>query len=324
MVGGEGGAVKTNILLRQRKRWKTCHRPESIGPLIRSSLYSAMSKIRTAAIAAFLFALPLQAQVRRGSLVVWIVSKRADYVVIGAESRTLDKTGRPIDDRSCKIISLGGDTLFLETGAAEIGVYHGKPWNSKAVARTVYTSTQNRDALRLSNAWGARALRWFGQQPEQDLRALAYGSGGDLVTGAFITFDRSGKPSSETMEISYNTAKHSLTSQPSTQTPGQIGMTGVGLDLAKEFFAGRTERAVRAFGPVGVLRSTAIDSMEDVRNVQKAIKFAIDNSVGEEKAFLGGDIDVAIIRKDRTIEWVARKSMCSQQDLKPTPLLKKK
>ena len=74
-----------------------------------------MSRMLAAAIAAFLFALPLQAQVRRGSLVVWIVSKKTDYVVIGAESRTVDKSGNLLDDRACKVISLGGDTLFFGT-----------------------------------------------------------------------------------------------------------------------------------------------------------------------------------------------------------------
>jgi hypothetical protein len=40
----------------------------------------------------------------------------------------------------------------------------------------------------------------------------------------------------------------------------------------------------------------------------------MDNAVGEDKLALGGDIDIAVIRNDRTIEWVARKPWCSEQD----------
>jgi hypothetical protein len=39
---------------------------------------------------------------------------------------------------------------------------------------------------------------------------------------------------------------------------------------------------------------------------------------------LGGDIDVAIIRGDHTIQRVAQKALCSKQDEKPTALRKHK
>jgi hypothetical protein len=63
-------------------------------------------------IALTLFSFSARAQIQRGSLVVYILSKNADYVVVGAESRTTTSTNL-LDDRSCKIISLGGDTLSL-------------------------------------------------------------------------------------------------------------------------------------------------------------------------------------------------------------------
>jgi hypothetical protein len=61
----------------------------------------------------------------------------------------------------------------------------------------------------------------------------------------------------------------------------------------------------------------AVQSLRDASLVQKSILFAMDNSIGQDKKDLGGEIDIAIIRRDRTIEWIARKSSCSQQDLKP-------
>jgi hypothetical protein len=275
-------------------------------------------------IAGLLVVLPSPAQVRSGSLVVIIVSEHADYVVIGAESRRRDPSRNVVDDRGCKVISLGGDTLFYETGAAEIGVRRGKPWSSEGTARTVYVSSQKRDALNLSSAWGTRALRWFYPQPVQDLRAIAYGPNGSLANGGFINFDENGSLSVHSVEISYDAAKRTLTAQPSSQAPGQIGIAGVARDLVIEFFDGETDRAIKAFGPVGMVRLIAVDAMDDVSLVRKAIRFAMDNGSAQERLALGGDIDIAIIRRDQTIQWITRKSWCSQQDQRATPPLKHK
>jgi hypothetical protein len=62
----------------------------------------------------------------------------------------------------------------------------------------------------------------------------------------------------------------------------------------------------------------AVDAEKDAALVRKAIQFAMDNAVGEDRRALGGDIDIAIIRNDRRIEWVSRKPWCSQQDGKRT------
>jgi hypothetical protein len=279
-----------------------------------------MGNIRTTVIPALLLLLatPLQAQVAKGTLVVWIVSERSDYVVIGAESRTLDSRKNFPDDRSCKVISLGGDTLFYETGSSVVGVRHGKSWSSKGAARAAYSSSRKHDVLSLTDEWGTRALRWFSSQPTQDLLAIAHMPEGNLVTGGFIGFDKEGVLATHTVNISHDAAKRTLRAEPSGQAPGQIGAAGVALDLVKEFIHGKTDRAIRAFGPIGAVRWIAVDPLQDVSFVQKTIKFAMDNAVGDDKSALGGDIDIAIIRKDRTIEWVARKSWCSEEDLKPT------
>jgi hypothetical protein len=55
-----------------------------------------------------------------------------------------------------------------------------------------------------------------------------------------------------------------------------------------------------------------------VKVVRKTIQFAMDYAVVEDKEALGGDIDIAIIRNNRTIEWAVRKPWCSNQDIKPT------
>jgi len=251
-------------------------------------------------------------------LVVRIISQRADYVVIGSESRTLNSDKNYINDTGCKITSLGGDTLFFATGAARTGVYQGKSWTPDGTARSVYKTSRNGDALSLSNEWLKRTLRWFESMPEGDLRSNAEKLKGNILNDGFINFDSDGRLSDHAVEIDYNFLTHKLDVKPTSPAPGETVISGVARDLASEFLQEKTERAIIAFGPYGAPRfSRGVDPNADVNLIQKAIKFAMDNAVGEDKLSLGGDIDVAIIRKDRTIEWVARKSSCRQQDLQP-------
>ena len=281
-----------------------------------------MSKIRIAVITAFLFALPLQAQVRRGSLVVWIVSKKADYVAIGAESRTVDGAGNLIDDRACKVISLGGDTLFFATGATDASANLGESWSSRETARAAYILSKNRDALSLINIWRMRALHWFQNLPKQELQNHATKPNESLASGGFVKFGNKEEQFFEYVEIFYNTSNRTVDAKTFSASPGEVRSAGEGYELLQEFFDRKTDRAIRAFGPASTALS--IDPAVDARVIQKGIKFAMDNAVGQIKSVLGGDIDIAIIHKDRTIEWVARKPLCNQQDLKPTPLSKKR
>lgn len=294
--------------------------------MLRDSIGKIRSKaLLSVVIICLLLTSPSSVQVRRGSLVVFIVSQRADYVVIGAESRTLGPDDNFLDDRSCKVISLGGDTLFFETGTATIIVRRGKSWSTEGTARSVYTSSLKRDALSLSTVFAERAFRWFHSQPESDLRTATYGPKGTLLTGGFINFGSNATLSIHSISLNYDAVKRTLTAEPASQLlPGQVGAAGVATDLVGEFFVGKTDRAIRAFGPIGMVRYVGVNPLEDVRLVRTVIEFAMKNATRREKSGLGGDIDIAIIRNNGTIQWVSRKPWCSQQDLKLPPGLKHK
>src|SRR5271155_2459174 len=86
-----------------------------------SDRFHGLSKIISCVLSlGFLSTLPFEVQ--RGSSVVAIYSQKGDYVVVAAESRTADMNHKPLDDRACKIISLGNDTVFFETGIPAIRV----------------------------------------------------------------------------------------------------------------------------------------------------------------------------------------------------------
>ena len=247
----------------------------------------------------------------RGSLVVGIVSQKGNYIVVAADSREVDESDRPIDDKSCKVIALGGDTLFFETGTPLIIVRRGKSWNAQDVARAVYRESTRRDARDLSIAWGDRALSWFDAQSEADLRSVSEAKGG-IITGGFIDFKEGGNPSIQTQEITFSARNHTLTRGLASEPPalGQVMFSGVGKTLIEEFFAEKTGRALRAFSSVETEHLVGVKSWVDARLARRAIQFAITNETGKDRNTIGGPIDVAILRRNGAIEWVSRKKAC--------------
>jgi hypothetical protein len=257
-------------------------------------------------------------KVKRGSLVVAMYSQKGDYVVAAAESRNEDMNHKVLDDRACKIISLGTDTVFFETGTPAIGVFRGTNWDAQSVARSVYRGSKVHDPKDLSIAWGNGALKWFYGQPAQDLKAVADEDGG-IITGGFINFTQTDVVPIQMQTVFYSASANTLSRRPEGDPPqlGQIVMSGVAKDLIREFFKGNTIRAAIAFGPIGTIRRIGEDPTIDSSTAKKAIQFAIDNSTGPDHDAIGGPIDVAIVRNNKLVEWVTRKQECYEQDQKP-------
>lgn len=277
--------------------------------ILRTALIFSMSIVGTAQLRAQKADYTNDVQVRSGTLVVLIVSQRADYVVIAAESRNVDQYGNRLNDNSCKIISLGGEILFYEAGNSSASIVGGSSWNSQGAARAVYKYSQERNALNLSNAWRARALNWFSRLEEKNFLAITEPPKRMLVTEGFIAADTSDVLSVQGAVLSYDDTQHKLLAQLYSYGSGAMVALGVATDLVNKFSAGK----MRGF-----------DSASDVNLAQQAIKFAMNNAVGKYKETLGGDIDIAILRSNRTIKWVARKPSCSKEDLKPAAPAKHK
>src|ERR1700729_633526 len=132
----------------------------------------------------------------RGSLVVAIVSTKGDYVVIAAESRNTNGSDRtPANDDACKIISVGGETIFFETGESEYRSHHRDLWDARAIARAVYLKSKDHDPHELSLAWIKKARRWFAQLPDTEMRSVTSASDGEIgkiSAGGFAAFGADG------------------------------------------------------------------------------------------------------------------------------------
>ena len=242
-------------------------------------------------------------------------SKNSDYIVAAAESRELDRNGQPINDQGCKVIAVGKDTLFFTTGFYRIANRSGVLWNALTVAGAVYKASNNHDALSLSDAWGKQAFHWLHQLPEQDLETLTEKTD-RIVTGGFISFGRSGIPSGQYQKLGYSRDKHRLIRLPGSESalPGQTWAIGNGQELVTEFLEGKTKRAIEALEANDASRLASADPSMSSNLARKAIQFAMDNSTGAEKGTLGGPIDIAILRRNGTIEWVSRKRECYKID----------
>jgi hypothetical protein len=257
-------------------------------------------------------------ETQKGSLVVSIFSRRGDYIVVAAESRQLDNEHKQVDDDACKIVALGTETLFFETGTAVIGPLRGPVWNSVAKARAVYRHSTDRSAKKLSVAWANEALAWFYQQPESATQTITDEHGG-LMTGGFIEFTKDGNLDFHSQTVSYISTNHSISRAEDSPPPkaGQVVIAGTGKPLASEFLKGDTIRAAQAYGPIGVVRLFGVNAESDVRDAINTIRFVEEYSTGVDKIALGGPIDIAVLRNNRTIEWVSRKANCYKQDVAP-------
>jgi hypothetical protein len=247
---------------------------------------------------------------RRGTLVVWLVSDAKDYVVIGAESRNISlPSGKPIDDCSCKIIQLGQRTVFFELGVSTGQRSDGEIWSPQKLARAVYDSAQQRDAVTLSVMWGKGAMEWLSKLLPEDLEAATQNEG-RLALGGFVNFEDAAPI--EMSELFYDSLERKLYRK---QTPfTSHGLVGVGTELVEEFGTRSSFRASQAHKPS---TSVGVDPHEDAETVRAGIQFAIDSSVGVEHDKIGGPIDVVIVRPNQKVEWVNRKSRCYALDEPP-------
>jgi hypothetical protein len=254
----------------------------------------------------------------RGSLVVAIVSPKADYVVVAAESRNTNAADlKPVDDDACKIISLDGETLFFETGESYYRSQKGDRWDARTIARTVYSKSKNHDAHALSLAWAKAVQEWFARLPAMEIRSVTgvyEGEFGKIGTGSFVAFGTNGIPVVDGQSLDYSFRDRTFRVRPefTSPRPGQFAGSGLGLDLVTEFLMMKSQRAISARGLDAIGRDPMIDS----RIAAGAIRFAEDHFDGPEKSQLGGPIDVALLRKNQAVEWVSRKDECYQYDLK--------
>jgi hypothetical protein len=250
-----------------------------------------------------------------GTSVVFVVAANGSYVVIAGDSReTLVETRKEgkLNDTGCKVIALGGDTLFYESGHAIIPLTVGKKWDSRDAARRVYKAAPNHDSQALSEAWGNEALEWYRARDSADLQRLSR-NGSNVETGGFINFDSNGRLSVHGVDLDYLQANQQLYIVPITFLPGSIGWTSIDDYLLSEFEDRTTPRARLAYGSIDP-SSVNKDLAAGMTFVREAVQFVIDTLPEIDKIHAAAPIDVGWIEKSG-ITWMQRKKVCDREDL---------
>lgn len=255
----------------------------------------------------------------RGSLVIAVVSPKGEYVVLAADSRnTNGYDHKPANDDACKLIGLSKKILFFETGESEYRSNRGDLWDARAVARRVYLQSRSHNVHSLSLAWTAAARKWFSALPKNEMHYVTApdgtrGNTAKIVTGGFVALDADGLAIIDAQNLYYSFADGRFTVSPefSSPGPGQVAASGLGLDLVREFTDILSTRASMARR----LDFFGVNAKEDSRVAADAIRFVEEYAAPATRNQIGGPIDIAILRKGGTTEWVARKSECYRDDL---------
>ena len=212
------------------------------------------------------------------------------------------------------------ETLFFEAGQSMYSSHRRRLVGLTCDCPGVYLKSKKHDAHALSLAWVDEAERWFARLPDTEMGSVtnAYsGESAKIGTGGFVAFDAHGIPMVDAQNLYYSFLAKTFSEGPefAPPGPGQVGASGVALDLVDEFFKIKSPRAALARGSDFV----GVDAAGDSRIAANAIQFAETYSTEPEKSRIGGPIDIAVLRKNATVEWPNRKDECYQYDLKAGP-----
>lgn len=243
-----------------------------------------------------------------GTLVVLVWSLKGDYVVVAADSRRTDLHGRPVDNGACKVIGLGGATLFFMTGKNALQVdrdHHTvRNWDGERLARTIYQESGGRYPDYLSDEWVRQTVNWLRESQKEGvpLSQMAYSDTGKIADEGFIGPGSDRPLTVKTSGIYYSMADDKIVIKPpDPSSPGNVSFFGAGQELAKKYLSTHS----MSFG---------LDATVDGDFAKRMVQFAIDNSTGQDHDLLGGLIDVALLRSGQTIQWIDRKKGCDALD----------
>jgi glutamine amidotransferase-like uncharacterized protein len=167
-------------------------------------------------------------------------------------------------------------------------------------------------------------MTWFYGQSPSDIESVTTPDGA-LLTGGFINYDPNRNPAVFLQALYFNAGTRQLSSQPVSQSKGQIGVSGIHPELVTEFEKAETPRALKAYGTLKIHNVTK-DLSYDIEFVKRAVQFVIDNVSDREKEGVHGPIDVVVLRRLGGVDWVFRKPNCYSQDLqshKKTPAIQR-
>jgi hypothetical protein len=273
-------------------------------------------------------------QVHHGT--VGVIYFTGDKIVMAADSRdTKVMHGQFLtEDSACKVASLGGDTVYVASGA--IGYSHNvendpvPEWLNIDEAHRAYTETFDKFGTGkghvedTANEWGSLVAYRFNYlntfHPEligQAQQVQTLGADGAIAAAMFGGVDKGGNLVLFQSRIKVRSRSFlppiqtlSLISQDLTAETMSVGcpksFCAIGeIEIFKEFIGGTSQRAMdeaRTWKPPKRSRPENFDILKTMRFVELTISLhGVD---------VGGPIDALQLNKDGTVRWFARKKNC--------------
>lgn len=271
----------------------------------------------------FLFvSLNAAAQIESGTLIVLNASQ--DEIAVAADSFAYSAVAQ-FNDR-CKITALGNQIIFAASGDTAYGPTDGGPlyWDSHAIAKDVFLRLSRKRAtqpmpLRIAPIWGDKVKHKIMADLKRDgPEGVLFGVEGNTLTSAVFAGFYDGAPLIVTSELTYTTSAKgrveiSFAVTNVLRKPKAIHIGRV--DIANEFFAGKTPRSIQWRQELAAAMSP--DSDPVAVPAINAVQLSIDNYPlvkigGKMLPPVGGPIDALRLTPAKGIEWIQRKQNCPE------------
>ncbi len=254
---------------------------------------------------------PLHAQMERGTLLVVYFSQ--DKIVLAADSLNLIK-GRGTEKReySCKIVALGKDTLFAAAGRTGYRKGPSDPlpdWTAIGEAQRIYTQHPTEPPEILSNYREQALIEHLSAQLRSPTgrRVVEDDAGrqeGILTSGLFLYAPPHGDFQWILSRVTYP-RRGFLDSKYASLPPDIPPYLALGepnaVRTVLEYVSLQSDRAKKEADEWNQEQHCLHGDKEAAR-AKRLVELAIEH---DQTGEIGGEIDVAVLPKNGTVEWVA-------------------
>jgi hypothetical protein len=273
-----------------------------------------------------LIPLPVNAQLRHGSIAVFGASQKR--IVVAADSRgSLPDESQP-DDQTCKISSLGRKLLFVETGISSVdrGSRASLIWSQSEEALRAFryasrlrtVSPESPDIDQVTDKWiELMKARLLEEEKEHSLGRPA-SMKQVLLESVFAGLMPDGKltlrqinmklvgPGAEEMGLDPIVAHEQrwLLTEKNEFLP--LGKD----EIIREFYAQKTDRMKRE--AVDRKLEVHVHPPADLLVAEVAYLVGLTIKYAPKEYGVGGDIDVAEITPEKGVHWISRKPVCPE------------
>lgn len=261
-------------------------------------------KLLTACILALGCAIPFRAT-------IVVVEFTPERMIVAADSLALTPDQASTD--ACKIIQLDAKTFFFATGQVRAKASNGAEWNATNFARDSFAGSK----LIIDKFTLSRVAAQWAELMRESLKGLQAAINTNITEGVFGSVDALGIHAHQVSmvrmvvpgAISPQIVAYSANIYDRTNPIAAFGVNA-SFPLVVEFLANVTPRAKILNRKLG----EKIKSMPEPQRKAERIGAAVEAAIAwmPKKNIIGGSVDLMILNRGASIEWIRRKPNCPE------------